>query len=136
MSGTPTFISTIKDAATSLINADGTAFKTLLAGSGSGQRIRSIQITSDDTAQVTLQFCKTIGAVDYILGEIVVAIGSGTNGTAPAVNGLDPLRMPGLQTDGIRSFLDLGNASTLKVKSKVAVTAAKTVNVVAEYGDV
>jgi len=136
MSATPKLISTIRNPAIRIQNADGTAFKTIgVAPVADGSRVKAIHITSDDTSAQVLQFCVTIGGVDYILGEIAVPIGAGTDSAANSVNGLNPAKMPSLQTDGIAHWLDLATGSDLKVRSKTAVTAAKTINVFAEVGD-
>jgi hypothetical protein len=100
-----------------------------------GTRIKSLHITSDDTAAQTLQLIATIGAVDYILGEIAVPAGAGTDGATNAVNGLAGTRIPALQTDGITKWLDIATGTTLSLKSKVAVTAGKTIYAFAECGD-
>lgn len=136
MSANPAFIGNLKDAVARLQNSDGTSFVTLLSGPTSGGRIKSLHITTDDTSAVTLQFAKTVGGVDYVLGEIPVPAGSGTNGSSVAVNGLDSTKMPALQSDGVNRFLDIANGTTLKVKAKVAITAAKFVYVSAEYGEI
>jgi hypothetical protein len=136
MAQTPTLISTVRDCAIRIQNADGTVFKSLgVAPPTAGSRIKALHITSDDTAGQVLQICKTIGGVDYILGEISVALGAGTDGATNAVNGLAGTRMPALQSDGISKWLDLANGSDLKLKSKVAVTAGKTIYILAEVGD-
>jgi hypothetical protein len=51
------------------------------------------------------------------------------------VNGLAGTRMPALQTDGIAKWIDVANGTTINIKSKVAVTAGKTIYIVAEVGD-
>jgi len=136
MSANPTLISTIRNPAIRIQNADGTAFKSLgIAPVAAGTRLKSLHITSDDTADQVLQFAVTIGGVDYVLGEVSVPDGSGTNGTDNAVNGLNATKMPSLQTDGIQRFLDLATGSDLKVRSKTAVTTAKAIYVLAEVGD-
>lgn len=136
MSATPTLISTVRNVAIRIQNADGTGFKSLgVAPVAAGTRVRTLHITSDDTAAQTLQVCMTIGGVDYILGEIVVAAGSGTDGATAAVNGLNAARMPSLQTEGLQRWLDVAQGSDLRFKSKVAVTAGKTIYLLAEVGD-
>jgi len=136
MSANPKLISTVRNPAIRLQNADGTSFKSIgIAPVTDGTRVKAIHITSDDTAPQVLQFCVTISGVDYILGEIAVPAGSGTDSSNAAVSGLDAERMPALQTDGVVVFLDLATGSDLKVKSKAAVTAAKTINVLTEVGD-
>jgi hypothetical protein len=136
MSANPVFLASIKDACARLQNSDGTSFVTLLSGPTSGGRVKSLHITTDDTSAVTLQFAKTVSGVDYVLGEIPVPAGSGTNGVAVAVSGLNSTQMPALQSDGVNRFLDLANGTTLKVRAKSAITAAKYVYVSAEYGEV
>lgn len=136
MSAQPTFTSTVRDVAIKIQNADGTALKSLgVAAPAAGTRIKALHITSDDTAAQTLQVYKTIGGVDYLLGEIAVAIGSGSDGATNSVDGLAGTRMPSLQTDGIVRWLDVANGTTINIKSKVAVTAGKTIYIVAELGD-
>lgn len=136
MSANPTLISTVRNVAIVIQNADGTAKKSLaVAPVAAGTRIKSLHIVSDDTAPQVLQVIATIGAVDYILGEISVPAGAGTDGATSAVNGLAGTRMPQLQTDGIAKWLDVANGTTISLKSKVAVTAAKTIYVFAELGD-
>jgi hypothetical protein len=136
MSANPKLISTVRNPAIRIQNADGTTFKSLaIAPPGDGARVKALHITSDDTADQVLQFAVTIGGVDYVLGEISVPDGSGTNSTDNAVNGLNATKMPALQTDGIAYWLDLATGSDLKVRSKTAVTAGKTINVFTEVGD-
>lgn len=136
MSANPKLISTVRNPAIRIQNADGTTFKSLgIAPVADGSRVKAIHITSDDTSDVVLQFAVTISGVDYVLGEISVPDGAGTNGVDPAVNGLNEAQMPALQTDGIVRFLELATGSDLKVKAKTAVTAGKTINVFAEVGD-
>jgi hypothetical protein len=136
MSAQPTLISTVRDVPIKIANADGTALKSLgIAAPAAGSRIKALHITSDDTAAQVLQVWKTVGAVDYLLGEIDVAIGAGSNGSTNAVNGLAGTRMPALQTDGISKWIDVANGTTINFKSKVAVTAGKTIYIVAEVGD-
>lgn len=138
MTTTPQFLSNVKDAAVTLVNGDGTAFKSFLAGSASGLRLKSLIVTSDDTSSRTLQFCKTIGGTDYILGEVTIPAGAGTDGVTQPVDVFDQAQTPGLrglQFDGLQRFLDVANGTTIKVKAKVAVTAAKTVYLTGEYGE-
>lgn len=136
MSANPTLISTVRDVAIKIQNADGTALKNLgVAPPAAGARIKALHITSDDTVARTLQIYKTIGGVDYILGEVDVAIGAGTDGATNAVNGLAGTRMPALQSDGVMKWIDVATGTTINIKSKVAVTAGKTIYIVAELGD-
>lgn len=136
MSANPKLISTVRNCPITLQNADGTSYKSLgIAPPTDGSRVKAIHITSDDTAAQILQFAVTISGTDYVLGEVSVPAGSGTDGTTVSVSGLNATKMPALQTDGIVRWLDLANGSNLKVRSKTAVTAAKTIYIVADVGD-
>lgn len=136
MSANPKLISTIRNPAIRIQNADGTAVKSLsVAPPADGARVKSLHITSDDTAAQVLQMWVTISAVDYLLGEIAVPAGAGSDGATSAVNGLAGTLMPQLQTDGIEKWLDLAAGSDLKFKSKTAITAGKTIYILSEIGD-
>lgn len=136
MAANPKLISTVRNLAIKIVAADGTGNKSFaIAAPADGSRLKSMHITSDDTAPQVLQVIVTIGAVDFILGEISVPAGAGTDGATSAVNGLAGTRIPALQTDGITKWLDIANGTTLSLKSKVAVTAAKTIYAFAEVGD-
>jgi hypothetical protein len=136
MSANPTLISTVRDVVVKIVNGDGTTNKTLaIAPPAAGSRIKALHITSDDTVLRTFQLIKTISSVDYIIGEIDVPVGAGTDGATNAVNGLAGTRMPALQTDGLVKWIDIATGTTLNFKPKVAVTAGKTVYIVAEVGD-
>lgn len=136
MSANATLISTVRNPAIRIQNADGTAFKSLaVAPPAAGTRVKSLHATSDDTAGQVIQIAVTIGGVDYILGEVSVAAGSGTDSASNSVNLINATKMPAIQTDGIARWLDLATGSDLKFKSKVAVTAGKTIYIFAEVGD-
>lgn len=136
MSANPKLVSNVRNVGITLVNADGTSLKSLgVAPPADGTRIKSLTATSDDTVARVLQLWNTIGGTDYLLGEVTVPVGAGSDGSTPAVNLLNATNMPGLQTDGISHWLDLANAGNLKIKTKVAVTAAKTIYIHAEAGD-
>lgn len=136
MASTPTLISNVRDFATKIVNGDGTGKKTLgIAPPTAGTRLKSLIITSDDTVARVLQLVKTIAAVDYILGEIDIPAGAGTDGATAAVDVFAGARIKGLQTDGITKWIDVATGNSLSVQSKVAVTAAKTIYCSGEGGD-
>lgn len=136
MSATPTLISTVRDCAILIQNADGTANKSLsIAAPAAGSRIKSLIITSDDTAAQVVQLIKTIGAVDYLLGEIAVPAGSGSDSASVAIDALNSALLAGLQSDGISKWIEVANGTTINLRVKTAVTAAKKIYVIAEVGD-
>jgi len=135
MAASPIFIGSIKNGQTTVVNADSTNNKTLVTAGSSGSKVETISVTSDDTSARVFQIIETISSVDYILGEVNVPAGAGTDGTTKAVDVLNLTDLPWLRTDGSNRYLFLASGSVLKVKAKVAVTTAKTVYFVAQYGD-
>lgn len=136
MAARPIYLSNIKNAVYALQNGDGVALKTLLTAGASGSRLKSLNITSDDTSTRVLQLWVTISGVDYLLGEVSATLGAGSDGATLPIKALDPAKLPSLQADGVNYFLDLASGAVLKVKAKVAVTAAKTIYLFGEYGDI
>lgn len=135
MSANPLLISNTRDFAVKIVNGDGTGNKALVTPVAAGTRLQNLIITSDDTVDRMVQIVKTIGGVDYILGEITIPDGSGTNGVDAAVDAFAGALIAGLQTDGVSKWIDVANGTTLNVRVKVAVTAAKSVYVTGEGGD-
>lgn len=135
MSGNATLISTVRDLPMTVTSADGTTKKSLATGVAAGTRIKSLIATSDDTVARVFQLIKTVSAVDYILGEINIPIGAGTDGATAAVDVFAGTLLKGLQTDGISKWIELANGTSLALRPKVAVTAGKTIYFTAEAGD-
>ena len=118
-----------------ILPSDTTALKTAFTAGTDGSDIRSIIVTSTDTAIRYLILWQTIAGVDYQLGELIIPVTSGSDAVAaiPSVNGLSP----------ISSFLKLDNAGNkvlsimggglLKVSVVGAVTTAKQISVIC-YG--
>lgn len=119
------------NAAVTFVNADGTSKKSILTGQASanaaGTRVDSVMISSDDTANRDLAFYITIGGTDYYIGNVSVPLGSGYT-TVIRVEGMNVLS-PYLR------YLALAPSAILKANMVVAVTAAKTVTVLAMGGD-
>lgn len=133
---TPIFPGTVQNYRARIQNSDGTTPVTLVTGPTNGCKVESIAVTSDDTSAVVLQLIATISAVDHILGEVNIPIGSGTNGTAKAINMLNTTDLPWLRSDEAgRPYLYVASGTTLKVKAKTTVTAAKFIHLFAQAGD-
>lgn len=128
----PIFPEVVTTDAVQIVNADGTTAKTLSTPGTNGRNITSIPCVSDDTAAVTVNLSILKGGTSYRIGQTVVPIGAGTNGTAKPVNLLNTVDATWLKPDG---SIDLANGAVLQVAANVAVTAAKTVNIVAMGGD-
>jgi hypothetical protein len=135
MAAQPKLISNVRDFAVLIENGDGTGVQALVTPVAAGSRLKNLIITSDDTADRTVQIVKTVGGVEFILGEIVIPDGSGTNGVDPAIDAFEGALIAGLQTDGITKWMEVASGNSIGVKVKVAVTAAKKVYVAGEGGD-
>lgn len=124
MAATPNLPATPLDYGVKLQNADSTNVKDFFTAPVGGVMIGSIRAASDDTSAVVVQILKTIGGTDYVLGEVNIPAGSGTNGTTGWVDILASLNL------GVA--MNLAAGSKLRVKAKTAVTATKTIDIVAE----
>jgi len=109
-----------------LQNADGTSVKDFIASPAGGAMIGVIRAASDDTAAVTLQFKRAISGEDYVLGEVQIPAGAGTNGTAGWVDVLASINLG--------EAMNLPAGSKLRVAAKTAVASGKTIDLVAEGG--
>lgn len=128
----PIFPLVVQTSAATIVNADGTAEKALVTAGANGTRIDAVSITSTDSAAVTLAVRVNDGTTSYAVGEIAVPAGSGTNGSAPAIQGLSAGSLPWLDASG-SLFLKAG--WSLRVAAKAAITSTKTVTLVAFSGD-
>lgn len=107
-------------------NADGTALKDLFTSPDGGMMLGVLRAASDDTAGVVLQFAVQLSGTDYVLGEVQIPAGSGTNSTTGWVDLLDSLNLG--------EAMNLPAGAKLRAKAKTAVTAAKVIDIVAEGG--
>jgi hypothetical protein len=127
----PIFVKTPMVTALSFVAADGTTPKTIFDPPTDGGKCFSIECCSDDTATVYMQVFIHNGTANFLIGTVPVLTLAGTNGILSAVNLLDRLWIPCLDID---NELFLPDTYTLRVAPKVAVTAAKTVNLVGFSG--
>jgi hypothetical protein len=126
----------IKTPGVSFVNADGVANKTLVTAGANDSVVKSIMVTSSDTAVVNLKVSVGDGITDRVIGAVAVAIASGTNGAAASVDLLNAASLPGLPLDqNGKRVLPLQAGYLVKVAPLVAVTAAKNVDVIAVVED-
>jgi hypothetical protein len=128
----PIFLNSVVTSNVSIANSDGTDLQTVLTAGADGGAVTQLSATTTDTSAVIAVLTLSDGTTAVIVGEVTVPIGAGTDGSTPAKNLLDGTAMPGvLQEDG---SLVMGPAAVLSVSAKVAVTAAKTLDVTASGG--
>ena len=134
MAATASFIAAPKNPAAQFANADGTNFKGLITGGTLGSRVESlICATTDQTNASIVQLALQVGGVDFVIGEVTVPPGSGTNGSTKTVALLNSIDIPGLNTDTGALFLASG--VTLRARPKAAVAGANTLQIVGVAGD-
>lgn len=136
-STSPIFVEAPKVGAVTFVNADGTTLKTLLTAGVDGSKVFSIAAVSDDTAAVNMKIFIRQGSIDYWVGTVRIPTLSGTDGATDAVDLLNKTELPWLDSDGEFALPpnNSGADGIVKVAPLVAVTAAKTVTLVALYGD-
>ncbi len=137
MSSSPVYVGTIKTPATSFVNADGIAFKTVCIPGANGIRIDSLIASNSDAANAyVVQLAIQASGVDYPIGEVAIPIGAGTNGVAKSVALLNPTDIPALAyTENGALYLQAG--MLLRAKCKTAVSGANVVYVIAaSAGDI
>lgn len=136
MATIPIVVGAINVGVAKIIAADTTTQKTLFTAGALGSKLFALNIASDDTAAMNVQFSILRSSVNTLLGTINVPALSGSNGTAPSVDGLNDTLLPGLPKDNDgQHYLPLMSGDVLQAKVLVTVTAAKTVHLLAIGGD-
>lgn len=135
MSTSPQFISTPRNPVASFVNGDGTTFKAIFSAASGGSKIESlIGSNSDASNAYVVQLAIQKSSVDYVIGEVSIPIGAGTNGAAKSVAMLNPTDIPGLAyTEGGALYLETGCVLRGRVKSTVS--GINTVHVLGVGGD-
>jgi hypothetical protein len=135
-SSTPVLVQTPKLGLAQIVNADASNKKTVVTAGANGSKLTALTACSDDTSARIVQVIVTRSATDYILASVPVPAGSGTDGSAAAVNLLNATILPGLSIDNDgQRYLFLESGDTLAVKATTTVTAAKTVAIAAGFGN-
>jgi hypothetical protein len=135
MAQNPLFVGTIKTPVAQIQNSDGTNAVTFFTAGVSGSKLEAIAATSTDTSAVVVQAIVTVSAVDYVIGEINIPAGAGTNGTADSVRIMNITDLPWLCGDGVNQVLLLASGVPLKFKAKTTVTAGKVLQFFGQGGD-
>lgn len=127
----PPFVQTPHDIAVSFVNGTGTTLQDVFVATSEGSRIDKLGITGNDSAGRVVQFYLNNGSTDFLAWTIAVPALSGSDGTTSSINAMNPAIVPWL-TDGV---LTLPTGWKLRAGMVVAVTAAKTLNIVGTGGD-
>jgi hypothetical protein len=115
-----------------LTSTDTTTFVTLYTASTDDAVVKSLTVTTTDTAAVNLKIAINDGTTDFLLGTVRVALASGTDGAATTVDVLGSSLLPGLPRDlNNRTILPLKNGHILKVGCLSTMTSARQTDVIA-----
>ena len=136
MTTTPQFLNTPEVAFGTIVTADASGLKSVIAGGSLGTKVVGLHATSDDTVDRIIQIWINRAALDFLLGSVLVPDLSGTDGVNPTVNMFNTSMLPGLPVDNDgQVYINLKSGDTLKIKSTTTVTAAKTITATAIAGN-
>ena len=126
----PIFLLTPQTVGVKITAADTTTKKTAFTASTNGGAVITLTACSFDASPRIVVLSYNDGTTSFQIGEISVPAGSGTDGTNPPVNLLDPLIIKSLDSDG--SFV-LKSLSKIEVSAKTTVTG--NIDIVGIAGD-
>jgi hypothetical protein len=132
MATEPQFAAIPRSPQIQIVNADGTAWKTVFTMGANGGILRALWAVSDDTAARWITFAKDDGTTILRLASYPFAAVSATY-PLRQVNGLDVNQMAWL--DLYEPQMHLAPNQAIKVRMESAVTSGKEVGVFALYGE-
>lgn len=112
----PIFPNVINISGRKIVNADSTNFVDIFTAGANGSKVENIIITSTDSADKTVQLAYYDTTTAFILGELLIPDGSGTNGTDLPISLLDTFAW-------YLGYLHLKASHKLQMKVKTAVTS-------------
>lgn len=127
-----TFRNDTKPIRRQIVNADGTGWKDVVDNTAGTKavRVEALNLCSDDTSTVNIQFSRYDGTTNYVMGTVRAVTLSGTDGATARVDCLQTIGT--LAPDGIR-VIEVGAGEKLQAKSLVAVTSGKFVTLSGWY---
>lgn len=138
VTATPIFLQAPKHGVVQIVPADTTANKTVVTAGADGSKVFALYAYSDDTAARDLRISIVRSATTYPVTCVNIPLTSGLTSSIPPVNlfagGQFPAGMLAIDQDG-QNYLYLESGDTLVVNALVAVTAAKTITVHADFGN-
>lgn len=122
----------VNSGAVTFVNADGTTAKTVFTAGANDSDLKVLTITSNDTATVNMQVLYRTGGTDYLIATVRAVTLVGTDGAANAVDLINSTALPYLPLDDAgKRYIPVKTGDSIKVAPLAAVTAAKTVTIVA-----
>lgn len=125
------FTQNLKVSTNTFLAADSTNLKVIYTAGVNDSVVKSIMINSDDTVTKLVDLYANTGTADIVLGGVLVAANSGTNGIAATVDLLNSSMFPGLPIDATgKRVLPLQANTVLKANLSSAMSAGKVLTVV------
>ncbi len=116
--------------------AETTVAQTLHTAPTEGSIVKSINVSSSDTAIRYMELSINDGVDDFILGtiEIPITAGQSVTGVVPSVNALDSANIVGLEKDiQGNNIIKLAPSYILKARMIATITSAKAVDILGSY---
>lgn len=123
----PANINTLSFALTS---TQTTVSQLIFTAGSNDSDVKSIIVSSDDTAAINLRLYVTRSGTDYLIGTVNIPISAGVGGTVVAVDLLNSTSIPGLPLDNVgKRYIPLKTGDTLRAAALATMTAGKTCNI-------
>lgn len=128
----PIFLLSTLNPAVLINTASGTALQTIMTAGSEGGALTELIATSTDTSAIIVEMHINNGTTSFKIGEVIVAAGSGTDGSTAAVNLLNSTSIPIVDADGA---IILQGTYIFQVNAKVAITAATALHITGVGGN-
>jgi hypothetical protein len=136
VTATPIFPQALRNSVQTILPADASAVKAVLAAGSNGSKVEALNVTSTDTSARDVTIYVTISATNYLIGTVSIPLNSGNTNSAPSVDILRSSQLPALAFDANGNrFLYLASGSTLSIACTSTVTTAKQITVFAQGED-
>ena len=133
---TPIYPQTIKNWAVQILPADTTTIKTIATGGTNGSVIEMLTVSSSDTVARDLVFYLNDGTTNYRLFTLNIPINSGNTNAIASVAPFNSTLWPAVPFNNSgNKFIYVANGWSLRVNSTVAVSATRSIDIVAHGGD-
>jgi hypothetical protein len=130
VTATPIFAQTIVNGTQTILPADTTTVKAVLAAGTNGTKVEMLAVTSTDTTARDLGIYLTISATSYLIGTVSIPITAGFTNAIVTVDILRSTQLPFLPFDAMGNrCLYLASGTTLSVGTLTTVTTAKQITI-------
>jgi len=126
------FLNSTKNPLERITDADTTVVQQIFTAGADGGAVTELTATSTDTVARIIVIGINNGTSSFIIGEVTVPAGAGTDGSTAPKTLLDPVVLPIIDAD---NSLVLQKTFILEVNAKVTLTAGKVIDIAGVAGD-